>query len=261
MEKVQIKKKTAAAVRGETVISVMDRIERKRQIRALSVTSLLVRAGLTVASVLVLVSAAVYFVSLLKTMPGSFVVSAENNRDSDCRISLSETSAFLNPTVKLTAGAIEGMDNITYDWLPEDLESQDGGHNGENYLAYSFYLKNEGQTALTYEGKIVIDEATRGIEEAVRVMVIQNGARTICASPRSGTELPEPGTVPFASSTVAFVSETDIEAEQMDRYTVVVWLEGEDPECVDRVKGGKMSLRMNFRVLDDEPAETQEDIT
>ena len=33
------------------------------------------------------------------------------------------------------------------------------------------------------------------------------------------------------------------------KFTVVVWLEGDDPECVDRVIDGLAKLEMNFQVI------------
>ena len=86
-----------------------------------------------------LILAFVYAFSALSTMPGSFVISALNNGNTECAIALSETQGFTNPTTKLNCGAVADMDNITYDWLPKGLDSIDGAHNGDNYIAYSFY--------------------------------------------------------------------------------------------------------------------------
>ena len=32
----------------------------------------------------------------------------------------------------------------------------------------------------------------------------------------------------------------------VDKYTVVIWLEGDDPECVDRIVGGSMKFDMSI---------------
>ena len=34
------------------------------------------------------------------------------------------------------------------------------------------------------------------------------------------------------------------------KYTVVIWLEGDDPECVDDILGGEVKLSMKFNVID-----------
>ena len=33
----------------------------------------------------------------------------------------------------------------------------------------------------------------------------------------------------------------------VDKYTIVVYLEGEDPECVDAIIGGEIKLNMEIR--------------
>lgn len=54
-------------------------------------------------------------------------------------------------------------------------------------------------------------------------------------------------TVPFASnSTICTGLREDFEHDGMDKFTVVIWLEGEDPECVDKIIGGELELAMSF---------------
>lgn len=54
-------------------------------------------------------------------------------------------------------------------------------------------------------------------------------------------------TVPFASEkTVCTGLRPDFEHDGMDKFTVVIWLEGEDPECVDDIIGGEIELAMSF---------------
>jgi hypothetical protein len=38
-------------------------------------------------------------------------------------------------------------------------------------------------------------------------------------------------------------------AGAVTRYTIVVWLDGPDPDCLDWIKGGKMSLEMDFSIV------------
>ena len=50
-------------------------------------------------------------------------------------------------------------------------------------------------------------------------------------------------TVPFASEkTVCTGLRPDFEHDGMDKFTVVIWLEGEDPECVDAIIGGELFI-------------------
>lgn len=54
-------------------------------------------------------------------------------------------------------------------------------------------------------------------------------------------------TVPFASEkTITTGIRPDFEHDGMDKFTVIIWLEGEDPECVDKIIGGEIELAMSF---------------
>lgn len=54
-------------------------------------------------------------------------------------------------------------------------------------------------------------------------------------------------TKPFLSKTVVCNGKREKIAEgEVDKYTVVIWYEGEDPECVDDILGGWVELYMSF---------------
>ena len=33
---------------------------------------------------------------------------------------------------------------------------------------------------------------------------------------------------------------------EKDRFTIVVWLEGDDPDCIDDIIGGELKMEMNI---------------
>ena len=37
-----------------------------------------------------------------------------------------------------------------------------------------------------------------------------------------------------------------MEPGQVDRVTIVIWLEGDDPECVNAILGGEMKIHMDI---------------
>ncbi len=166
-------------------------------------------------------------------------------------LSLSNTADFAKPTMVIEADVIPEMTNITKSWMPDNLHEVDGAHNGENYIAHTFYLKNVGEEVVDYQAEINIESVALGADEAVRVMVIRNGQETVYAKSQKGSSEPEPETVAFASATkVLSRPVADFKPNTVDKYTVVIWLEGNDPECVDDIKGGEVKMSMNFRVTD-----------
>jgi hypothetical protein len=38
----------------------------------------------------------------------------------------------------------------------------------------------------------------------------------------------------------------------VDKYTIVIWMEGEDPECIDNIVGGSVEFSMKIDALDDD---------
>ena len=39
----------------------------------------------------------------------------------------------------------------------------------------------------------------------------------------------------------------DFKPLDIDRFTIVVWLEGDDPDCVNAIIGGEIKMHMNIR--------------
>ncbi len=168
-------------------------------------------------------------------------------------ISVSETADFENPTTFLAADPVDKMDNITEAWLPADIAEVDGSHNGDNYIAYTFYLRNNDDEPIDYVADIDINSVYLDTDHAVRVKVYRNGEPTVYAKAQKADGKPEPNTTPFFSNTKV-MSQTyeGIEAGGIDKYTIVIWLEGNDPECVDDILGGEMKMAMQFHVLETE---------
>ena len=48
------------------------------------------------------------------------------------------------------------------------------------------------------------------------------------------------------------IVEDDVDPEEIIKYTVVVWVDGDDPECLDNVKGGDVKMSLTFSVDDAE---------
>ena len=59
-------------------------------------------------------------------------------------------------------------------------------------------------------------------------------------------------TIPFESSTCVVTEQrNELEPGEIDKFTVVLWLEGNDPECLDDIKGGVLGLGMKFTKTND----------
>lgn len=245
--------------------------------------------------VLTVILVALYIFTAFYTGKGEFVIQVDKPLANEGFI-LSEDGDFSDWLVTLRNDEVENADNINITDIARDVMSVNGKHNGRDYVAYTFYLKNRSSKVRDYEYKIRIKNKDKGVDKATWIMVYQNGKQIIYASPnKDGHEEcqysrwkfpfvedaldPEyqmstitnenPGyitqsvidyhgfenldgifqlrTVSFESEdTVCTVQREDIAPDGVDKYTVVIWLEGEDPECVNDILGGYVEFDMKF---------------
>ncbi|MDO5555544.1 MAG: hypothetical protein Q4G09_02500 [Clostridia bacterium] len=147
----------------------------------------------------------------------------------------------------LKAEKLEFMDNISINWLPSNIDTEaDGSHNGQNYIAYTFYVQNQGSETIDYWYSILIDDVVKNVDNAIRVMIFQNGEKKIYAK-SSSNGIPETGTIAFYSDKFALVEQRpNFEEGAIDKYTVVIWIEGDDYDCIDALIGGAMMMHMEI---------------
>ena len=212
-----------------------------------------------------------YIVSLMFSRYGSFTVTVKDYEDRKYAIALSEGDDFRYSTSHLNAAAATNITNIDGNDLPEDLNDTNGMHNGENYLAYTFYVKNTGEVACSYRYSLIISRATMGVDAAARVRVYfdgdyykaesdtyrYDGTYTDYAKPKTGgngqPEVDPDGRVMtnFKSGDVIMESEkSGFAPGDMSKVTVVIWLEGNDPDCTDDVLGGQFKVDMVFEITE-----------
>ncbi len=212
----------------------------------------------------------VYVISLLFNKYGSFTIKIKDYNDRNYALSLSENEKFVNPVTVLNAKAAKNITNIDGNTLPSNLNDVNGEHNGKNYVAYTFYVKNSGTLEFAYDYKLVISKMTSGLDSAVRVRLYYtpfyfraeenvydyggsfveyakaktggNGAPEVDPENRVMTNFLSSGVV--TAGTVEAFKPGDI-----SKITVVIWIEGNDPDCTDDLLGGEFKLDMIAEVV------------
>lgn len=181
---------------------------------------------------------------------GDFIITLDPNFALKSGIKMYDDSELKDEKIKLYANGIDFMDNISINWLPEDLDKKPGGsHNGENYIAYTYFIENTGDKEVDYWYEINILDVIRNVDDAVRIMVIHNGERKVYAKINEQTKKEEIGTIAFYDNkTPVLEQRKDIKPKEMDKYTVVMWIEGDDPDCLDNLIGGE--LKVNIRITE-----------
>lgn len=228
----------------ETIVSMYRPHRKRRQIGA----ALLRLDRLHLILLAMMLTVAILFITaFMQEKMGNFTINLNRLELYRKGVSISDTGDFKDATARLTANTVQDATNMSIDDLPDNIDEIDGNHNGKNYMAYTYYVRNAGKEDLGYIAQITLDSCAKGAEEAVRVAVWHNGERIVYAEP-STDGIPEDGCTNFESDTVVCTyEEPDFLVGNVDRYTIVIWMEGDDPECVDSIIGGSVEFSMDIK--------------
>ena len=238
---------------------------------------------------------ALFLYSLIPQMQGHFTINMSDGLFKEGFL-LSETADFAHPTTNLFCDPAQDVPCISISHIPADIDENEGQSN-ENYFAYTFFLRNEGESVVDYVWDLFINSESKDLSKACWVMIFQDGKMRFYAEPGAdGREeaLPAFGDnsrgylgAPMINSSrypgkqydlistrgnleyyrvipEKFHSETQVAAElrediapgDVHKYTIVIWLEGDDPDCTQELVGGHMGLQMDFCLLEEETEES-----
>ena len=234
--------------------SVYDHFHAQENAKAIAKAKKRKRIYGAILAALVFTLLVMYIISMLLTQWGDLVISIGDLQDGKT-IMLSESASFDDAAVKLNGGAVKDVTNITKAWLPKNLDKEkDGQHNGDNYLAYTFYLKNTGTQDLKYNTTMTVTGVSKSADEAVRIQIYKNGKDNTYAkgSFRSRKTAETDATKWVNNDDILKTKDSELKAGAVDKFTVVMWIEGNDPECVDAIRGGTIRSQMVFDVASDE---------
>ena len=238
---------------------------------------------------LLLFVGALYMFSLITQMRGHFTISMDGDMFTNGFV-LSETVGFENPTTYLFAEPAVDVPCISISNIPEDIDEHDGNHS-ETYFAYTFYVRNEGEESVGYEWALRMKSEVQEISKAAWVMLFEDGEMAFFAKPNDEGEIealpaldddsrgylgaplekfakdPDQYQLIRSVSTVDYyrvlpkVWESDtvvtsgiqsgVDPMEVHKYTVVIWLEGDDPDCTDELIGGNMGLEIYMQMIDE----------
>lgn len=199
---------------------------------------------------LLIMTMLLFVVSALYMRSGSFTVSLNKVDMTKYGLSLSESREMTHMTSHLNAKISESITNIAGEIIPDNVDEIDGVHNGVNYIAYTFYLQNRGEVEVPCEYAVDMSNVTNGLDEAIRLRLYINGTPTTYAKTKRDGSGPEYGTEPFYSSTVMAKGRIESLAPgEVVKFTVVLWIEGADPDCLDPLVDGQLKAEMKIGIV------------
>ena len=231
---------------------VKDIVELRRTAKEVKKHVIVTRIMALLVIILIAIVSVAYVISYFYDKFGSFTVKVSKYDMVNQGLTLSETPEYDHTVSSLKADIAYEMTNISGNDLPDNIDMINGSHNGKNYIAYTFYLINGGEDTISYEGELYFENVTKGVDEAIRVAVYTNGEKVVYGKTKSSGAGKESDCDEefLSSSLVMRKTRSEFTPRSKDKYTVVIWLEGNDPDCVDKIIGGTMKLGMNFKIVE-----------
>ncbi len=224
----------------------------------------------------------IFLYAALANQKGNFTISV-NGDLLRLGFDLSDTEDFANPKVRLASTILEEVNAISVQDLPDNLDDAEGSHNLDNVVAYTYWVRNAGEATVDYDWYLVLNSVTKELNKAVWIMIYDEGLQTIYSAPidesgeaehLSGYAKPplydqaanpeeqyyqnEEGkwgikTTPYLQERiVAKGTVEDFKPDERRKYTVVIWVEGDDPECTNDIMGSHAGYAMKYTLKDDD---------
>jgi hypothetical protein len=198
---------------------------------------------------------------------GSFVISIDPELG-ERGIQMADNLEFRFASERLFTDPVQDALDVTYAWLDlVGIKDSEGNFVDEvhGYVAYTFWLKNTGSETVDITHIMRIDDATRSLDAAIRILVIEDDIVYRLYQkpdvPDNEGNLPVykdmPQSINFLSRNLVF-SETiqNFKPGDVKKFSVVIYMEGQDPdtfhdpETKEGVLGGTIKASMFFKILD-----------
>lgn len=247
-----------------------------------------------------LLSAFIGLVAYFGQYMGTFVISLDDLAI-DLGITLSDNPEFENNTSRLLVNPVNSATPTTFaDINFKKAVSTNGDMDkseANNYIAYTFYVRNEGNVATDIELNLNITSVTNNVDKALRIAIIEggyvdeddnvkftkgtlyrkddgNGDEVVESLVSIAYEEDEYGNKIYRTKDFydSFAKETmaddgsfgnyvlnNFVPNEVRKFTIVFWLEGWDLDCGNELKYGQLKMKMIFSVrkVDDEEEATE----
>ena len=189
---------------------------------------------------------------------GNFVVQVE---DGTVKKTVKITESIENPVfrTRLEGNGYLNLSDTTYSIFSDKIDSYvvvggDYIDDSACVYAYTFYILNDNTEALDVKATLSYSNVTRNLDKAVRVMTVSshNGKQVYQAKDEIEQDYGAayPSTMDFASDKECYNEMIlGVEPGEYIQYSVLFWLEGKDPDCVDTILGGTVKFSLKISIL------------
>ena len=223
------------------------------------------RFGFVISGIILLLLA---FLTYYGQNSGNFVMSVDE--DAFKRgIAISENLDFSTLGRWLTADPVEDVRDTTLSYIDQfEIVNAQGAYKQtrSNYLAYTFFVQNVGSETTPIDYEVTITNQSKNIADAIRVLIIVDGRveyvdgiRTLVYDTSTMYQAPDQTDVEYigelskfklfhSSDVICKETINDLRPGQTKKISVIMWLEGEDPECIETIASGKIKIKMDLSI-------------
>lgn len=232
---------------------------------------------------------ALYAFSYITQLQGHFTINMSDDLFLE-GFTLDETPEFQRPSAHLFATPMENVPCVSIVDIPDDVDGElYGQHNGTNYFAYTYFIRNEGNSTQGYRWEIRLNSESKQLSKAAWVMIFEDGEMAFYAKPDENGSVRLPAEedpdfayvraplyqfakhpedqyevikqtesftywrlVPYSflsENVVAQGMQEAVKPMEVHKYTIVVWLEGDDPDCTNELVGGHLGIEIYMELL------------
>ena len=227
----------------------------------------------------------IYAYSSIAAAKKDFTISVSGNLQK-IGFDLSSTADFAEPNVRLECDYIKDANCISIRDLPDSTvldKEAEGDHSEEcRYFAYTFWVRNAGETTTGYDWQLRAKDIQNNADKGVWVMIFDEGKQTIYTreveegKPESLFGYKDAHfiadaaneeyqyfkkedkfgikTTPYADNDKDVIANGSVDAispKETHKYTIVAWIEGDDPDSNNKLLGGRMLFDFNIAAIGD----------
>ena len=222
------------------------------------------RIAIIVVIVILIILALFSWFTIYGTQVGNFVITLER---SEVNLSLSEDASLKDRSSRIVYPGTNELSDITYQDIPNDISSGDGNKSiTKQYLCYSFFVNNESNRSVDYAFDFALVDDDGWMMSMLRVMIIVGNVGkeegVVFALPEDSEDkktmlVKELNKyTPYVTREMDLTDEIifsmtgkDLKINQSEKFTIVMWIEGCDPDCTGLRLDAKLKAEIRITAV------------
>lgn len=195
---------------------------------------------------------------------GGFSIKLAEDAD-EMGLQLSTDPNFNTYSARLIADSVSDAQPIAYTQLIQDnvvseVKSHSGTYipqtNRKGFVGYTFYVKNTGSEDVYLTSTMSIVSSKNDVDKAMWVWACfgddDDGQVYQAMDEQQSSSFSYPSDYPsrtyFSGNNVFTKTEMRLSVNRTMKISIIVWLEGNDPDCTDSIKGGTCRYAMKLSI-------------